>query len=287
MKQRIFYMSNTLLQLSHKPELLQHARVVADVQAVAQASGVQLMLTGAFARDLYLHHAWGVPVRRKTHDVDFALAVPSWAAFEALRSELIASGLFIEVQGVLHRLRHASGLPVDLVPFGAIETEQRKIVWPPDGDTVMDVFGFQEALATAVAVELPDAVQARAVSLPALTWLKIVCWQDRHRRSPRKDAQDLQLILNHYMDAGNEPRLWEECVEWTQQDGFDYELTGARMLGYDIAQQLNAQAMQRVATIIDSQVRLDEPGILPNEMNPYNPEKAVNQLLALLQGMKN
>ncbi len=279
-------MSNTLLQLSHKLELAQHARVVADVQAVAQAADVQMMLTGAFARDLHLHHAWGVPVRRKTHDVDFALAVPDWEAFQALRRELIKSGLFAEAAGVLHRMRHASGLPVDLVPFGAIETEQRKIIWPPDGDMVMDVFGFQEAWATVVAVELPCAVQGRAVSLPALTWLKIVCWQDRHRRSPRKDAQDLQLILNHYMDAGNEPRLWGEFVEWTQQDGFDYELTGARMLGHDIAQQLNAQARHRVAAIIDSQVRLDEPGILPNEMNPYNPEKAVSQLRALLQGMK-
>jgi predicted nucleotidyltransferase len=280
-------MSNTLLQLSHKLELSQHARVVADVQAVAQALGVQMMLTGAFARDLHLHHAWGVPVRRKTHDVDFALAVPDWAAFTTLRGELISSGLFMESQGVLHRLRHSSGLPVDLVPFGAIETDQRKIIWPPDGDTVMDVFGFQEAWLTAVAVELPDAVQSRAVSLPALAWLKVVCWQDRHRRSPRKDAQDIQLILNHYMDAGNEPRLWEEFVIWTQQDGFDYELTGARMLGHDIGQQLNAQASSRVATVVASQVRLDEPGILPNEMNPYNPEKAADQLQALLRGMNH
>lgn len=89
------------------------------------------------------------------------------------------------------------------------------------------------------------------------------------------------------MDAGNEPRLWEEFVMWTQQDGFDYELTGARMLGHDIAQQLNAQAGSRVATIVASQVRLDEPGVLPNEMNPYHPEKAVSQLLALLRGMNN
>jgi predicted nucleotidyltransferase len=280
-------MSNTLLQLSRKLELAQHARVVADVQVVARALDVQMMLTGAFARDLHLHHAWGVPVRRKTHDVDFALVVPDWAAFTSLRAELISSGLFNEAQGVLHRLRHCSGLPVDLVPFGAIETDQRKIIWPPDGDTVMDVFGFREAWLTAVAVELPDGVHARAVSLPALAWLKMVCWQDRHRRSPRKDAQDIQLILNHYMDAGNEPRLWEEFVMWTQQDGFDYELTGARMLGHDIAQQLNAQAGSRVATIVASQVRLDEPGVLPNEMNPYHPEKAAGQLLALLRGMNN
>lgn len=278
-------MSNTLLQLSHKPGLRLHARVVADVQSAAAALGVQLMMTGAFARDLHLHHAWGVPVRRETRDVDFALVVPDWPAFHALRAALVAAGLFTEAPGVLHRLRHSQGLPVDLVPFGAIETDQRQIVWPPGGDVVMDVFGFQEAWASAVDVALPDDVQAAVVSLPALAWLKIVCWQDRHRRSPGKDAQDLQLILNHYLDAGNEPRLWEEYVVWTQQDGFDYVLTGARMLGHDIRRQLNAEARARIAAILAPQADTDRPGVLPNEMNPRQPEQAVEQLRALLQGL--
>jgi predicted nucleotidyltransferase len=278
-------MTNTWLALSHKSVLRLHARVVADVQAAAAPLGVQLMMTGAFARDLHLHHAWGVPVRRETHDVDFALTVPDWPAFHALRAALVASGLFVEAPGVLHRLRHSQGLPVDLVPFGAIETEQRLIVWPPGGDVVMDVFGFQEAWATAVNVALPGDVQAAVVSLPALAWLKLVCWQDRHRRSPGKDAQDLQLILNHYLDAGNEPRLWEEFVGWTQQDGFDYDLTGARMLGHDIRQKLNAQARARIGAIVARQLSPDQPGVLPNEMNPRNPGQAVEQLRALLQGL--
>lgn len=278
-------MTNTLLQLSHKPALRLHARVVADVQTAAAPLGVRLMMTGAFARDLHLHHAWGVPVRRETHDVDFALAVSDWQAFHALRAALVASGLFVEAPGVLHRLRHSQGLPVDLVPFGAIETEQRQIVWPPAGDVVMDVFGFQEAWATAVNVALPDDVQAAVVSLPALAWLKIVCWQDRHRRSPGKDAQDLQLILNHYLEAGNEPRLWDEFVAWTQQDGFDYELTGARMLGQDMRQQLNDVARARITAILTPQADAERPGVLPNEMNPRNPEQAVEQLRALLTGL--
>ncbi len=278
-------MSNTLLQLSHKPALRPHARVVADVQAVAVPLGVRVMMTGAFARDLHLRHAWGVPVRRETRDVDFALAVPDWAAFQALRAALVASGLFADVPGVLHRLCHHQGLPVDLVPFGAIETEQRKIVWPPGGDVVMDVFGFQEAWAAAVQVALPDAVQAAVVSLPALAWLKIVCWQDRHRRSPGKDAQDLQLILNHYMEAGNEPRLWDEFVAWTQQDGFDYLMAGARMLGQDFRRELDAPARARIAGIVAPQAGTEQPGVLPNEMNPRNPAQAVAQLQALLRGM--
>jgi predicted nucleotidyltransferase len=278
-------MTNTLLPLSNKPELRQHARVVADAQMAAAPLGIALMMTGAFARDLHLHYAWGVPVRRETRDVDFALAVQDWAAFHALRAQLIGTGLFAEVPGIMHRLRHNNGLPVDLVPFGAIETDQRKIAWPPDGDVVMDVFGFREAQATAVRVALPGDVQGSVVSLPALAWLKLVCWQDRHRRSPGKDAQDLQLILNHYLDAGHEPRLWDEFLPWTQEDDFDYVLTGSRLLGRDVAQQLNAAARARVSAIVAQQADANRPGVLPNEMNPRNPEQAVLQLQALLKGL--
>ena len=278
-------MNNTLLALSHKAELGLHARVVADVQAVATPLGIAMLITGAFARDLHLHHAWGVPVQRQTGDVDFALTVNDWTAFELLRGQLVNTRRFAEVRGLPHRLRHGDGLPVDLVPFGAIETEQRQIAWPPAGDVVMDVFGFREAQATAVRVDLPEGVQASVVSLPALAWLKIVCWQDRHRRSPGKDAQDLQQILNHYLDAGNEPRLWDEFLPWTQEDDFDYVLAGARMLGRDIAQQLDAKALARVSDIITQQANTEQPGVLPGQMNPRNPEQAVMQLQALLKGL--
>ena len=277
-------MSKPLLALSHKAELGLHARVVADLQATAKPLGVDLLIAGAFARDLHLHHAWGVPVQRQTGDVDFALAVSDWAAFESLRRQLINTEKFTESRGLAHRLRHRSGLPVDLVPFGAIETEQRQIAWPPAGDVVMDVFGFREAQATAVRVDFPGDVQTSVVSLPALAWLKIVCWQDRHRRSPGKDAQDLQLILNHYLDAGNEPRLWDEFLPWTQEDGFDYLLAGARMLGRDIAEQLDAKALARVGDIIVQQANTQQPGVLPGQMNPRSPEGAVMQLQALLNG---
>jgi predicted nucleotidyltransferase len=278
-------MNKPLLALSHKAELGLHARVVADLQATAGPLGIAMLIAGAFARDLHLHHAWGVPVQRQTGDVDFALAVNDWAAFALLREQLINTGKFTESRGLPHRLRHCHGLPVDLVPFGTIETGQRQIAWPPAGEVVMDVFGFSEAQATAVRVDLPEGVQAAVVSLPALAWLKIVCWQDRHRRSPGKDAQDLQLILNHYLDAGNEPRLWDEFLPWTQEDSFDYLLAGARMLGHDIAEQLDTKALARVSDIVTQQANTEQPGVLPGQMNPRSPEGAVMQLQALLKGL--
>ena len=280
-------MTNTLLDFSRRPELALHARVIADVEAAATALGIAPLIAGAFARDLHLHYAQGVPIQRATLDIDFALAVPDWAAFAGLRTHLLQAGLFTESAGAAHRMRHHTGWKVDLVPFGGVESTARKIAWPPQGERVMDVFGFREALAAAQPVLFPGGVQARVVSLPALALLKLVCWQDRHYQSPRKDASDLQMIMLHYLDAGNEPRLWDEFVDWTQEEDFEYELVGPRMLGCDLAYLLDAPGQKQIAQLLLQQVDAAAPCILPIEMNTNDPDRAVAWLQAVLRGLLN
>lgn len=278
-------MTNTLLDFSLRPELALHARVVADVEAAAAPMGISPLIAGAFARDLHLQYRAGIGTQRQTEDIDFALAVPDWAAFEALSQRLTSSGAFQASTTAAHRLRHSNGWPVDLVPFGGVESADRKIAWPPRGDFVMDVFGFREALADAHPVLMPGNVQTRVVSLPALALLKIVCWQDRHYASPRKDAHDLQMILRHYLAAGNESRLWDEFAGWTEGDDFDYELSGPRMLGQDIGRLLDGQGLAQVTRILQQQTDAGKPGLLPSEMNVNEPDRAVSWLEALLRGL--
>jgi predicted nucleotidyltransferase len=278
-------MTNILLDYSLRPELALQARVVADIEACAAALGIAPLIAGAFARDLHLHYGHSIRIQRATQDIDFALAVPDWAAFVALRERLIASGAFEGSLKTAHRLRHSNGWPVDLVPFDGVESPDRKIAWPPQGEFVMDVFGFREALATAHTVLLPGNVQTRVVSLAALAVLKIVCWQDRHYTSPRKDANDLQMILHYYLEAGNEARLWGEFVDWTQDENFDYELAGPRMLGHDICRLLNPSGRDLVANVLLRQLGPNELGLLPNEMNSGEPDRAVAWLEALLHGL--
>jgi predicted nucleotidyltransferase len=278
-------MTATLLDFSQRRELALHAAIVADVEAAATPLVIAPLIVGAFARDLHLVYGHGIETQRQTEDLDFALAVPDWAAFEALQKRLIASGAFTVSATAAHRLRHRNDLPVDLVPFGSVETQERKIAWPPRGDVVMDVFGFREALATAYAVALPGSVRTRVVSLPALALLKLVCWHDRHYQSPRKDAHDLQLILRNYLYAGNEGRLWAEFVYWTQEDDFDYERAGARMLGHDVRALLDAEGIERVGGLLSEQASSVTPARLPAEMNPAEPDRARALLDAMRGGM--
>ncbi len=273
-----------MLDFSQRPELVLHAQVIDKVQQAADALGIRPLIVGAFARDLHLAYAYQIPVVRQTEDIDFALAIDDWSAFERLRTRLVDSGHFVQTTSA-HRLRYGD-LPIDLVPFGLVERADRTIAWPPQGDVVMDVFGFEESQRVAIDVLLPAGVRARTVTLPALALLKLVCWQDRHARWPRKDASDLQLIIASYLSAGNEARLWDEFINWSQEDDFDYVAAGARMLGHDIARLLDAGGRKHVFGLLEGQSKVEALSALPMEMDRLNPERAIQILSSLLQGLR-
>lgn len=279
-------MTSTSLDFSRRSELATHAIIVAAIGAAAAPLGIEPLVTGAFARDLHLLYGRGIAPRRETVDLDLALAVPDWDAFAALRAGLLATRDFSEVPGTArHRLRFRGMLPVDLVPFGPVESQERTIAWPPRGSVVMDVFGYREALATAWSVMLPGGTTAKVVSLPALVLLKLVCWQDRHYASPGKDAQDIVLVLRHYLDAGNTERLFAEFSDWTREDDFDYELAGARLLGVDMRPMLDETGMHRIGMLLSEQTDPEAPGALPAEMMPADTVRARQLLDAMLGGM--
>lgn len=272
-----------MLDFSQRRELTLHGEVAADVMSALAAVGAPGIVVGAFARDLHLHYGAGIPVQRGTEDIDFAFAVGSWPEFNALRDRLLQSGAFGSIEGKQHRLRHSNGITVDLVPFGSIETQDRQIAWPPTGEIVMDVFGFQESLATAQHALLPNNVKVPIVCLPALALLKIVAWSDRHRRFPGKDAADLSLIIRNYLAvAANKERLWSDFLDWTQSPDFDYERGGARMLGHDMRKLVDDDGLRRITGILDAQL---EGGELAQEMERRAPEQASTLLRSLCRGL--
>lgn len=280
-------MNKSLLDFSLRRDLSLHAAVVAAVEDAASALGVHTMITGAFARDLHVTYRHGIATQRQTEDVDFAIAVSNWQVFSNLTARLLDGGSFRAVDGRTYRFRHVdSALPVDLVPFTGIETPDRRIAWPPDGAIVMDVFGFREAHANAVRVRLPHGVEAKVVSVPGLALLKIVAWNDRHVRAPFKDAPDLMLIASSYLQLGNEPRLWKQFAAWTEEGDFDYEVSGARMLGLDVKALLDARDVGRIVAILEQQISTGTRfGELVMEMNRFDPDRARRIIAGIVRGL--
>lgn len=254
------------LDFSHKADLVPLAQVVGSLQRVAAPMAVDFFLMGAAARDVMLRHGHHIEPVRQTEDVDFAVMVQDWEIFAALRTALIEGGEFSERAGpATHRLRHQSGLPLDIVPFGGIERADRTIAWPPDQSTVFDCFGAREAFNAAVSVLLPQTVTLRVASIPALALLKVTAWQDRKHTHPGRDANDLLLYLRSYMDCDNFDRAARDHGDLFMVEDYEHEATGAQLLGRDIALLLDKPAIQHVLEILLPQADAQGPLLLASQ----------------------
>jgi len=211
--------------------------ILATVHAITQELGCDYLLVGATARDMLMTHVFGLDTRRATHDVDFAIALENWDQFQDLKTALIASGTFIPAADKVHLLlykpaEYGNAFPLDLIPFGGIEQETHWIAWPPDMNIIMSVAGYTEALASALDVDTGNGLVIRVVSIPALAALKLLAWNERGLQD-NKDAQDLLFLLQHYHEAGNGDRMYEEAYGLLEAAGFDVRLAGATLLGWD------------------------------------------------------
>jgi predicted nucleotidyltransferase len=222
--------------------------ILSVVSSVTIELKVPYMVVGATARDLLLFHVFGIPVTRATADVDFAIAVDSWKSFHQLQKTLLASGEFREGK-LQHRLylRAAEEIPVDIIPFGGV-AEEDVIHWPPKRETAMTVTGFDDAIRTAVHVEANDSLTIPVVSLAGIAILKLFAWSDR--QTSDKDALDLYRIITTYADAGNLDRLYGNEIRFLEQSGFDIELAGAALLGFDARQICSAETLEKVRKLL-------------------------------------
>jgi predicted nucleotidyltransferase len=64
------------------------------LEPTARSADCEYFVAGATARDLILVNVHGLRPGRATRDVDFGVAVESWAQFELLKERLIATREF-------------------------------------------------------------------------------------------------------------------------------------------------------------------------------------------------
>ena len=55
---------------------------------------------GATARDLIVHQLVGIASSRRTRDLDLAIAIPDWSAFDDITEALLASSVQAPLHGV-------------------------------------------------------------------------------------------------------------------------------------------------------------------------------------------
>jgi predicted nucleotidyltransferase len=256
------------------------------LDGVATQLSIPYFVIGATARDILLEHVYGIESTRATRDIDFAVAVPSWNVFDILKTQLISTGGFVAGEAA-HRLlfgMDAGAYPLDLVPFAGV-ARNGEIAWPPDGDFVMNIAGYADAHASALAVAITPGFTVKIVSLPAMVILKVLAWTDRPERD--KHASDVLLLLRHYHEAGQFDRLYDDGADLLAAFDYDIELAGAALLGRDAQRDVAPGTCKQVHDALTDERQIDKFIAQARRSSTATRERATLLLNAFLHSLRN
>lgn len=262
------------------------SKVVAGVlSASPQLSPDDVMLVGARCRDL-LHAAFGhTYALRFTADVDVALAMNDWRAFEDVANKYPRTG----DSGICYRV---DGITTDVMPFGAIE-DPTGAVRPESRATPFSVWGFKEIHSRALDLILPSVGTIRIPTPAGYLALKLAAWMDRRARHEDKDARDIATVFHWYASSQElEDRIYDETqgfVPLLAEFEFDPDRVCAFHLGTEVADVVGPERLDELMFRWDDL----QPQLLSQEMarietSPWRPDRGkwLQLLEALEEGLR-
>jgi len=259
--------------------------IYALIAEVAEQNNVPFFIIGASARDIIFEHVYGIKAPRATRDIDLAIHIATWDDFTQLKKQLIETGYFSKTN-MTQRLSYQNNIPIDLLPFGAIEIDGT-INWPPDFSIKMSVIGFDEAYRTTALIRFRDdpALDIHVITPAALVILKLMAWKERgHQHS--KDALYLVFLLTQYINADNIERVSEEHQDLLLEDDFDYDICSARLLGRDIATIASSITKQVIDELLTAETTEQAQYKLVEAMQTRVNDSEFDQNLSLLAALK-
>ena len=220
----------------------------------------EFYVIGATARDIIIQQLLDTESKRRTRDLDIAIAIPDWGTFEQVKQSLIADGF--EKSSDMQQRFYYGEYELDIVPYGVVAKEDDKIYWPPEEEIAMSVKGFDEVLSEAITVSIDDDFKVKIASLHGLFLLKFNAWLDRNTKTS-KDAEDMSFIFSNYFLANLEREIHQEVYDW---ENFDDYIVGGYWLAYDIVALLNKEQLCYYKEIIEGELAKEEESRLINQM---------------------
>lgn len=245
-------MSVKLLNISNKIDS-SALEILKLIDESAKSLQIDFFVIGATARDIIFNMVHNIKSFRVTNDIDFSIRIKTWDEFEKLTNSLIKKGF--AKSNIVHRFRYKSIPSIDIVPFGKISTPETSIIWPDKQSKEMNVLGFEECFADSEDMKVssnPDLI-IKIASVRGLVIMKLIAWKDGFP-SRSRDALDILYIIKNYIEAGNSERLFKENNDLVD-DNFDFELTGAILLGRDIAKLASPAALSFINEILDYEIK--------------------------------
>lgn len=252
---------------------------LSEIQRVARGLNLDFLVVGATARDLVMEHIYSVRAPRRTMDIDIAACVASWEEYDALAGALLAGGKL--TKRPQKQSYDFGGMTIDIFPFGDIAGENNMISWPPEHGTRMSTVGFMEIYQHSIILRLSHkpVLDIKAPTIPGQALMKILAWKEAYPNRP-KDAEDLLFLMRNYQHAGIEDRLYEQEAVLLEDEGFDNERAGIRLLGRDMAKMSNPDTARAVMEILNSETGADSRFRLVSQMASFG-DNAVDILFRL------
>lgn len=199
------------------------------VDEVMKDCNAPFYLIGVNATDIQLLKEKIKP-SRGTKDIDFAVMVPSFSAYDSIKEKLFNKG-FNQTREIYTLYHQEYNVAIDLLPFGQIE-EDNTIKFT-DRSVDLIVLGFKEILGETKTISIDENLFVQVPPLHGMIILKLIAWSDRpeHRNT---DLEDIYRIVKHYYDVET-ASVFDEHFDLLQTNPFDQKMIAARIMGRKIA----------------------------------------------------
>lgn len=224
---------------------------------VLSDNDVPVYVVGATARDITMKLIGEDEARRRTFDLDVAIAIPDWDVFDKIQEGLLKnhfSKSAAKQKFIYHGEKDDNNYEVDIVPFGGVAKDE-EIRWRPDGVPVMSVKCFNDVMAKAIDVSIGD-VPIKIAKLSGQFLIKFDAWLDRNDRTS-KDAYDMLYILSKYYYAKllQPDSQVPDDVDFNVDDNTEGQIIyGSMWLANDLRQILSTEHLEYYADIITNEV---------------------------------
>jgi len=246
--------------------------------------GVDFYLIGALARDIQLMGVYGIESPRATEDVDMAVMVNDIQTYHRLLQSLTSYFKFTEVNEP-YRLEYKDGTWVDFLPFGEIESEDRKVKIGKRRIVELSLIGLRENLEYAKEIQFEDGFKIKVATLAGICLLKFFAWNSQPVQREH-DIRDISFILDKYIN------IYEDEVFELHNDLLDdgwSDTLGARILGRHIKNILIKEQKTRtkLLSILESSLTYDSPlPIIFTRLNNKTITENIEMLKQIITGIR-
>ena len=186
------------------------AEMLKAMEIVFREFYVDYFLVGALARDIRLSAYKNYEAKRKTEDADIAVLLDGEEQFYAIKEALIGTGHFKESSVKPIKLIYKKAIEIDLLPFGEIETKDRRLQLSRHVLLSMDMSGFKEVYPFAETLTVAEDLSLNGCSVEGLIILKLIANGDNPDRT--KDITDIEHLLEVYFDLNSDEIYTEYLV---------------------------------------------------------------------------